>query len=98
MSCVYDSNGGGCGLDCTCTVDAQGALSWICAAPPCPVQACPPVPPQPFTACTTGTDCSYYEDAGCGGEYCSCGPSGSWYCQIEDCADAGAPVEAGQGF
>jgi hypothetical protein len=90
--CAYPSNGGGCGLECTCE-NAGGALEWTCYAPPCPPPICPPSEPQPGTACSfpgAGNACDYPEDGGCGFVECDCDPSGIWSCSTGICVDAGA--------
>jgi hypothetical protein len=98
QSCDYGSNGGGCGLSCVCQsggIDGGAPLVWTCYAPPCPPPACPPDPPQPGTACVSGTSCGYANDGGCGGEDCYCDPSGTWSCVFSGCIDAGPPFDAG---
>ena len=86
MVCDY-APAGQCGESCDCL---NGA--WSCSLPPCPPPSCPDPPPTPQTACfDIGIDCYYPDDAGCGGEECSCDPSGSWSCTFGECIDAGPP-------
>ncbi|HTQ44022.1 MAG TPA: hypothetical protein VMI75_14790 [Polyangiaceae bacterium] len=98
MTCDYPTGGGSCGSSCTCVPYGSdgGSYAWNCVSPPCPPPSCPPYPPQPGDACTSFNEsCDYAFDAGCGGEYCTCDASGTWFCAIGDCVDAGPPIDAG---
>jgi len=97
-TCDYPTGGGSCGSTCTCEQYGSdgGSYAWSCVSPPCPPPSCPLAPPQSGDACSSiSQSCDYTFDASCGGEYCTCEPSGTWACAIGDCADAGPPLDAG---